>query len=115
MAASSTQGDLFRGLRFWTEPSGRLRLEGTVELASKYTGLANRTIHHYIEDGEIEARQPGANRSDQVNARGRRKSWKCLVDMRDVFRIAYGEEKAAALCRELGVEPKAVKGVNGER
>lgn len=104
--ARPAQLDLFRGLRMWTEPSGRLRLEGTVDVASRYTGLHPRSIYRYIEDGEIESRQPGANRSDaeRLNAAGRRRNFKVLVNMRDVFRIAYGEAEARRLCRELGVD-----------
>lgn len=111
MAASpihARQADLFRGLRFWTEPGGKLRLEGTVALAARYTGLAPRTIHSYIEDGEIASRQPGRHRADgdRLTATGRRPNYKCLVDMRDVFRLAYGAAAAAEVCRQLGVEPK---------
>lgn len=103
-----TQGDLFRGLRFFTESSGKLRLEGTVALAAKYTGLSPRSIHDYIAAGEIERRQPGANRTDgdTLTTRGRKRHFKCLVNFADVFRIAYGEDEAAKLCEQLGVEPK---------
>lgn len=104
-----TQGDLFKGLRFFTEPSGQLRLECTVETASKYTGLAPRTIHHYIEDGEIDVRQPGLNRvTDEslLTCKGRKKSFKSFLDIRDVFRLAYGQDQAVKLCEELGIEPK---------
>lgn len=104
-ATHRQQGDLFRGLRFWTEPSGRLRLEGTVRLAAQYTGLAPRTIHDYIECGEIEARSPGSHSrtAAERDTAGRRRGFKKLVNMRDVFRLAYGEERARELCRELGV------------
>lgn len=103
--ASSAQADLFRGLRFWVDPQGRTRLEGTVMNASKYTGLAERTIHHYIEEGEIESRQPGANRADakKLDAIGRERRFKHLVNMRDVFRIAYGELKAREMMAQMGL------------
>lgn len=99
------QGDLFRGLRMHTEPSGALRLEGTVDLAARYTGLSRRQILQYIEDGEIQARSPGANRTDagSKDAKGRRLGYKFFVNMRDVFRIAYGREQGEALLKELGV------------
>jgi hypothetical protein len=99
------QGDLFRGLRMFAEPSGRLRLEGTVRLAAQYTGLSPRRIHDYIESGEIEARAPGAHTAaaKEPDAMGRRRGFKMLVNMRDVFRLAYGEERARELLRELGV------------
>ena len=100
------QADMFRGLRFFTESTGRIRLEGTVGLAAKYTGLHPRTIHRYIEDGEIGSRQPGSHRRDgaTLNAAGKRRNFKVLCNMKDVFRIAYGPEKAAELCRQLGVD-----------
>lgn len=99
------QADMFRGLRFFTESTGRIRLEGTVALAAQYTGLHPRTIHRYIEDGEIASRQPGRHRRDgeTLNAAGKKRNYKVLCDMADVFRIAYGKEKAAELCRQLGV------------
>jgi hypothetical protein len=108
-----TQGDLFRGLRFFTESSGKLRLEGTVALAAKYTGLSPRSIHYYIEDGEIEVRQPGANRTDGAvkTKAGRKRNFKCLCNMAHVFRIAYGPQEAAKLCRELGVEGESEEGI----
>lgn len=100
------QSDIFRGCRMWVEPSGRLRLEGTVATAARVTGLATRTIHHYIEDGIIESRQPGANRPDAnvPDAAGRTRRFRRLVNMRDVFRLAYGADRAAQIMRELGVE-----------
>lgn len=100
-----SQADLFKGLRFFTEPSGRLRLEGTVRIAAKYTGLHPRSILRYIADGEIEARQPGANRTDGAtpNAAGKKRNFKVLVNMRDVFRIAYGKEVAEKMMREMGM------------
>lgn len=104
-ASSNSQGDLFKGLRLWTEPSGRQRLEGTVRNAAKYTGLAERTIHHLIEAGQIEKRQPGSNRSDAAkpDALGRSRRYKCFVNMRDVFRIAYGKEKAREMLEAMGL------------
>ncbi len=101
---SADQTDLFKGLRIWTEPSGRPRLEGTVKLAAKYTGLAERTIHHLIEEGHIAVRQPGANRdgADKPDSIGRKRRFRYLVNMRDVFRIAYGRETAEGLMRAMG-------------
>jgi hypothetical protein len=97
------QLDLFRGLRMWSDPEARLRLEGTVALASKYTGLAPRTIRDYIEDGEIASRQPARNReSDQ----GKGRNHKHFVDMSDVWRIAYGRQKAEEMCAGVGVVPR---------
>lgn len=103
--ASPSQGDLFRGLRFFTEPSGKLRLEGTVKIASRYTGLSPRSIHRYIEDGEIPARVPGDNRADTgEDSRGRRRGFKKFLNMAYVWRIAYGPEEARKLCEQLGVD-----------
>ncbi|HRQ87226.1 MAG TPA: hypothetical protein PLA50_00390 [Bacteroidia bacterium] len=105
MRASDIQSDLFRGLRLWVEPSGRLRLEGTVRDAARFTGLAQRTIHHCIEDGQIESRQPGAHRSDadRKDAIGRKRRFKRLVNMRDVFKLAYGEREAMRMMEKLGL------------
>ena len=105
--AKPPQDDLFRGLRFHTEPSGKLRLEGTVRLAAKYTGLSTRQVHRYIEDGEIEARSPGNNRADAETAldkRGNAVGYKKFLNMRDVFRITYGLDAAEKLLKEMGVE-----------
>jgi excisionase family DNA binding protein len=101
------QGDLFRGLRLHTEPSGKLRLEGTVNLAAAYTGLSRQQIYEYIEQGEITARSPGEETKLALtkDVRGRRRGFKKFLDMRDVFRIAYGEEEARKMLKQLGVDP----------
>lgn len=107
MSAIDTQADMFRGLRFWTEPTGKLRLEGTVALAARYTGLSNRQILRYIGDGAIDSRQPGRHADSGGTAKKTKpRNFKRLVDMRDVFRIAYGDAEAAKLCRQLGIDPK---------
>lgn len=90
----------------WTEPSGKVRLEGTVRNAAKHTGLAERTIHHLIEQGEIDSRQPGAHRSTAAikDAIGRTRRFKRFVNMRDVFRLAYGENEARKMFAQMGLE-----------
>jgi hypothetical protein len=105
--ASPAQGDLFRGLRMHTEPSGKLRLEGTVELAAHYTGLSKWQIYEYLERGEIEHRSPGENTrlAETLDARGRKRGFKKLLNMFDVFRLAYGEAEARRLVESLGVDP----------
>lgn len=106
MPKHAGQSDLFRGLRLFVEPTRKVRLEGSVENAARCTGLATRTIHHYIAAGEIETRQPGANRRDAEvpDSLGRDRRFKHLVNMRDVFRIAYGEQVARETLKQLGLD-----------
>lgn len=87
----------------WSDPEQRLRLEGTVALASKYTGLSSRRLLEYIDEGEIASRQPTRNREHQLS---KARNHKHLVDMSDVWRIAYGKAKAEEMCRTVGVVPR---------
>ena len=100
------QKDLFRGLRFFRAPDGKVVPEMTVAGAADCTGLSTRSIIDLIDDGDIRARQPGANRrtGKPVDSLGRKKGYKLYPHALDVYRIAYGVEEAHRLLTEMGFE-----------
>lgn len=80
-----------------------LKLEGTPRDAMRVLGYSKQRIYELIEAGEIEARPrtPGRAAKAKPDKLGRRRSFSLVVDMVSVYRLKYGERKAAEIAAAL--------------